>query len=129
MTPAILDASAILAYLKAEPGGDAVKAYLPGATASAVNMAEVGTRLVDRGMSEHDMRTTIGNLGLNVVPFDQDTAYTAAALRARTRQAGLSLGDRACLALGIARKLPVLTADRSWAGLDLGIEIRLIRGS
>ncbi|MGQ0675483.1 MAG: type II toxin-antitoxin system VapC family toxin [Rhodospirillales bacterium] len=129
MTSAVLDASAILAYLKAEPGGDAVKAHLPGATASAVNVAEVGAKLADRGMSERDMRTVIGDLGLNIVAFDQDSAYAAAALRGRTRRLGLSLGDRACLALGADRGLPVLTADRGWAGLDLDIEIRLIRSA
>ncbi len=129
MTPAILDASAILAYLNAEPGGDTVRAHLPGVTVSAVNVAEVGAKLVDRSMSEHDMRTAIGVLGVEVAAFDEEAAYAAAMLRDRTRRSGLSLGDRACLALGIARKLPVLTADRSWAGLDLGIEIRLIRGA
>lgn len=129
MTPAILDASAILAYLKAEPGGDTVRAHLPGATVSAVNVAEVGAKLVDRGMSEHDIRTAIGVLGVEVAAFDEEAAYAAAMLRDRTRRLGLSLGDHACLALGVARGLPVLTADRSWAGLDLGIEIRLIRGA
>lgn len=128
MTQAVLDASAILAYLKAEPGADAVRPHLPGATASAVNVAEAGSKLVDRGMGEHDMRAAIAGLGLNVVAFDESAALAAATLCARTRKSGLSLGDRACLALGMARNLPVLTADRSWAGLDLGVEIRLIRG-
>lgn len=129
MTSSVLDASAILAYLKAEPGSDAVLPYLLGATASAVNVAEVGTRLVDYGFNERDLRATIGNLGLNVVEFDEHAAFSAALLRAGTRGRGLSLGDRACLALGIARKLPVLTADKNWTGLDLGVEIRLIRGA
>ena len=128
MTPAVLDASAILAHLKDEPGADAVKAHLPGAIISAVNVAEIGTKLVDHGISEHDMLAAIGELGLNVVAFDERAALAVAALRTRTRRLGLSLGDRACLALGVARGLPVLTADRNWAGLDLGIEIRLIRG-
>jgi len=63
-----------------------------------------------------------------VVTFDAESAYAAAMLRDRTRQFGLSLGDRACLALGAARGLPVLTADRSWAELSIGVEVRLIRG-
>jgi ribonuclease VapC len=129
VTSAILDASAILAHLAGEPGAGAVTAHLPGAAVSAVNVAEVGAKLVDRGMSERDMRAAIGMLGLEIVVFNENAAYAAALLRDRTRKAGLSLGDRACLALGIARKLPVLTAERSWAGLDLGVEIRLIRGA
>ena len=129
MSSAVLDASAILALLAGEPGAEAVSAFIPGATVSTVNVAEVSAKLADRGMSEKDMRAAIGMLGLEIAVFDEDAAFAAAMLRDRTRRLGLSLGDRACIALGVARQLPVLTADRSWTGLDLGIEVRLIRGS
>lgn len=128
MSRIVLDASAVLALLAGEPGAPAVRDYIPDAAISAVNLTEIGAKLADRGMRQKDMRTAIGTLGLDVVTFDEESAYAAAMLRDRTRHLGLSLGDLACLALGAARGLPVLTADRSWAGLSIGVEVRLIRG-
>lgn len=127
MSQAVLDSSAIIAVIEEEAGADTVRAAIPGGLVSAVNLAEVGSKLIDQGMAADAIRRAIGMFGLEIAALDEDAAYAAALLRDRTRKAGLSLGDRACLALGIARKLPVLTADRSWAGLDLGVEIRLIR--
>ncbi len=129
MAPAVLDASAVLAALAGEPGADVVNAALPNAVISTVNLTEVGAKLAERGMNEADIRAAVGMLGLNVVIFDEDAAYAAAMLRVRTRGHGLSLGDRVCLALGLARGAPILTADRSWARLDVGAEVRLIRGN
>lgn len=128
MSRIVLDASAILALLAGEPGAEAVSAWVPDAAVSTVNVAEIGTKLADRGMRENDVRSAIGTLGLEIVTFDRESAYAAAMLRDRTRKLGLSLGDRACLALGATRALPVLTADRSWADLNIGVEVRLIRG-
>lgn len=128
MSKVVLDASAVLALLGGEPGADIVGACIPDAALSTVNVAEIGAKLADRGMAAGDVRSAIGTLGLEIVMFDEDAAYASAAMRGRTRPLGLSLGDRACLALGTTRNLPVLTADRSWAGLDLGVEIRVIRG-
>ena len=128
MSRIVLDASAVLALLAGEPGAEAVSACVPDAAVSTVNVAEIGTKLADRGMRKKDVRRAIGTLGLEVVTFDAESAYAAAMLRDRTRQFGLSLGDRTCLALGAARGLPVLTADRSWAELSIGVEVRLIRG-
>jgi PIN domain nuclease of toxin-antitoxin system len=124
----VLDGSAVLALLAGEPGAEVVSACVPDAAVSTVNVAEIGMKLADRGMAENEVRSAISTLGLEVVVFDEDAAYTTAALRSRTRSLGLSLGDRACLALGETRSLPVLTADRNWAGLKLGVEIRVIRG-
>lgn len=129
MSPVVLDASAVLAALAGEPGADIVNAVLPNAVISAVNLTEVGAKLAERGMTEADIRTAVGLLGLNVATFDEDAAYAAAMLRVRTRGLGLSLGDRVCLALGVARSAPVLTADRTWARLDVGADVRLIRGN
>lgn len=128
MSAIVLDASAIIALLAGEPGGETVRACVPDAAVSAVNLTEVGAKLADRGMKDAEIRAAVGILGLEVVAFDEEAAYAAAALRLRTRNRGLSLGDRACLALGAARGLPVLTMDRKWSGLDLDIEIRLARG-
>lgn len=130
MSRIVFDASAMLALFLQEAGADTVRAWVPGGVASTVNIAEVGAKLTDRGgMTESEIRTLIGTLGLEVVSFDEDAAYVVALLRPRTRRHGLSLGDRACLALGINRGLPVLTADRSWAELDIGVDVRLIRAA
>ena len=127
MSSAVLDASAILAYLHREPGGELVVRYLSAAFASAVNVAEVGTRLADRGMTDDKVRQAITDLGMAIAPFDEDQAYASAALRGATRHIGLSLGDRACLALAQRLGLPAVTADGAWAGLDVGVEVRVIR--
>ena len=128
MSKVVLDASAILALLAGEPGADAVAACIPAAAVSTVNVAEIGTKFADRGMAEKDVRNAIATLGLEVAMFDEEAAYATAMLRGPTRRLGLSLGDRACLALGAARGLHILTADRNWAGLKVGVDIRVIRG-
>lgn len=127
MNRAVLDASAILAFLRAEPGNETVADHLEGAMASAVNVAEVGTRLADLGLAEEDVRRTVDYMGLEVIAFDEEQAHAAAAIRDATRSRGLSLGDRACLQLALRERLPALTADRYWAELDLGIDVKLIR--
>lgn len=94
---------------------------------SAVNLTEVATRLLDNGINETRVRATIEGLPVTIVPFDAIGAMNAALLRPLTRSARLSLGDRACLALAIKLNLPVLTADRAWAALDLPVEVILAR--
>ena len=125
--PIVFDSSAVLAFLGNEPGSDAFAERLPGGMISAVNLAEVASKLSDRGIDNGVVPAILSNLGLRVMPFDETAAYAVSALRQLTRSAGLSLGDRACLALGQILGCPVITGDRSWAGLDVGIEIRLIR--
>ena len=95
---AVLDASALLALLQDEPGSDRVLESLPGALVCSVNLSEVVAKLTELGMPEPDIRVAL-SLGLEVVAFDEALAYSAGALRPATRPAGLSLGDRACLAL------------------------------
>ncbi|MGH2349683.1 MAG: type II toxin-antitoxin system VapC family toxin, partial [bacterium] len=92
-----------------------------------VNLSEVVAKLADVSMDESMAREVLTPLGLDIVPFDQESAFIAGSLRPYTRHLGLSLGDRACLALGKRMGLPILTADRTWASLQLGIEIRSIR--
>lgn len=97
-----------------------------GAVMSAVNLSEVVAKLSDVGMAEAEIREIIEPLGVEVVAFDEATAFVAGLLRRESRRAGLSLGDRACLALGRARKLPVLTADIAWSTVDLDPEVELV---
>jgi PIN domain nuclease of toxin-antitoxin system len=123
----IADASAILALLKQEPFGKFDPRRLFRATISAVNLSEVLERLCFGGLSEAEADEAVAALNLGVADFDESQARIAAYLRPRTARAGLSLGDRACLALGLHLGRPVITADRVWASLNLGVEIVVIR--
>ena len=123
----MLDASALLALLNGEPGNKVVAENLPGAVISAVNLSEVVAKLVEAGMPDDVVRSALEDLGIEFRAFDSEAAYLTGALRAQTRKLGLSLGDRACVALGFQLSLPVLTADRNWKELDVGVEIRTIR--
>ena len=123
----VLDASAVLADLNDEPGGDVVRALGGGGRISAVNFTEIITKLIDKGATADEARYAAETLDLHVIDADQTLATEAGMLHARTRGKGVSLGDRFCLALGRRSGLPVLTADRQWASLDVGVEVRLIR--
>jgi PIN domain nuclease of toxin-antitoxin system len=123
----VADASAILAALKNEPFSNVDPRLLVGATVSAVNVCEVLSKLHDDGLNDAQAEAAMAVMDLRVIPFDGLQARTAARLRSITRHAGLSLGDRACLALGDRLGYPVVTADRVWAGLEVGIEIIMIR--
>lgn len=127
MNRAVLDASALLALLFKEPGGEKVVARLPGSMLSAVNLSEVVAKAVDLGMTLEESRTVTAGLPCRVVPFDGEQAYLAGALRPATRTFGFSLGDRACLALGLKSGCPVVTADRRWGECDVGVEIIHVR--
>ncbi len=127
MNEVVLDASALLALVKNEPGGDIVAAAFPHVAISAVNLSEAVAKLTERSMPIAMIRTLLEGLDLDVYPFDTEAAFVAGALRAMTRALGLSFGDRACLALGQQLDLTVLTTDRAWASLDLGITVRPIR--
>jgi PIN domain nuclease of toxin-antitoxin system len=104
-----------------------VRPYLQDALVSAINAAEVAAKLNERGMEAESVRAWIEGFKFTVMPFDSMAAYATGRLRMPTRRLGLSLGDRACLALALKEDVPVLTADRAWRELDLGIEIRVIR--
>jgi len=127
MSAVILDASAILAFLLDEPGADLVDDARGDAAASAVNIAEVAARLADLGVDYAATRRAIALMDMEVIPFDMEQALETGALRGATCRRGLSLGDRACLQMAVQRQRPALTADKAWADIDLGIEIRLIR--
>jgi len=123
----VLDASALLALLNAEKGADLVQESMPRAIISTVNYAEVITRLSLLGMPEDEIRDALGVLGLDIIPFDDEQAFQAGFLTPQTQSFGLSLGDRACLALALKTKSVALTADRAWQSLQVGVEIHLIR--
>jgi ribonuclease VapC len=124
---AVLDASALIALIKDEPGAGLVHELSPRATISAVNWIEVIEVIAGLGVSTAQRRAQVGRLGISFAPFSVGQAESAAAMRPSTRDAGLSLADRACLALALELGVPAMTADRAWADLDVGVEIKLIR--
>ena len=124
----VLDASALLAVLNDEPGAEMLTlALLTGAVVSTVNLAEVHSKLVGHGIDRDDAWEAALSPVREVEVFTSEQAKIAGGLILRTRPLGLSLGDRACLALGITLKAPVYTADKDWKKLKLGIPIHAIR--
>ena len=128
MTGVVLDTSALLALIRAEPGADKVAVRRRDAIMSVVNFAETVGVLIRTGATHDDATRKVAALVPRVIDATLSHASEAAALVPQTSAAGLSLGDRFCLALARAEGFPVLTADRAWSGLKLdGIEIELIR--
>jgi PIN domain nuclease of toxin-antitoxin system len=123
----VLDASAVLAYLHQEDGWEAVRSGIGEACIGAVNWSEVAQKTVQQGLDIELARDLLTEVGLTIVPFSAGQAENTAELWEKTRQHGLSLADRACLALAIEKEAVVLTADRAWADLELGIEIQALR--
>ena len=123
----VLDSSALLALFFKEPGGQAVFEYLPGALLSAINLSEMVSKTIETGMPLEEARHVFTAFPCEIVPFDDEQAYLAASLRRATRSAGLSLGDRACLALGLQSGATVVTADRTWEKCDVGVKVIQIR--
>lgn len=131
MSGVVLDTSALLAPMFDEPGGDAVSAILASGVPlfmSAVNVAEAVGQLVRRqGLTPEAAKERVLAVGVEVAPFDVVQAVAVGALEPELRGRNISLADRACLMLARAKGLPAVTADRPWAKLDLGLEVRLIR--
>ena len=128
MRRGVLDASALLALLNGEPGSEQVaNVIVDGAVISTVNLAEVVTKLSEIGMSEALIHDVLDSLGLEIVDLDFKQAYQIGLFRPLTRHAGLSLGDRACLALAQQLGLPALTTDRIWENLAIDVMVQVIR--
>jgi ribonuclease VapC len=128
MNRIVLDASAILAIVNREAGQEKLTPeLLSGAVGSTVNLAEVQTKLVSRGWSPENAWEDATSPVREAMPFTEEHAKIAGSLVSETRHFGLSLGDRACLALGIALKMPVFTAEKRWKQLKLGVRIHVIR--
>jgi ribonuclease VapC len=123
----VLDASALLAMLHNEPGGEDVVDELENGVLSSVNLSEVIQQSIKRKVEVTALREDLEAVGLTIFPFNADDAAAAANLWPVTHSLGLSLGDRACLALAQRLQLPVLTADKIWNELQIGISVRLIR--
>ncbi|HXJ91802.1 MAG TPA: type II toxin-antitoxin system VapC family toxin [Terriglobia bacterium] len=123
----VLDASAVLVYLQREPGYEKVRdALARGAAVSTVNLAEVYAKLLDRNLPWGEIGRGLEALGLSAIPFTDEDARESASLYPKARRLGLSLGDRACLALGVRLGLPVLSADRAWKGFE-GVKLEMVR--
>jgi PIN domain nuclease of toxin-antitoxin system len=123
----VLDASAVLALLLKEPGHEIVAARLNGAMISSINFSEILARLGRDRIAPSIAAPRITELGITVVAFDEPQAIIAAEIREFARAAGLGLADCCCLALALSEQLPVLTADRIWKTLGLGLQIDLLR--
>ena len=123
--PEVLDASALLAFLQDERGADNVE--LSGSLMSTVNYSEALQKALEKGTRIEGLREELELLGLEVVPFDAEHADIAARIHAGTRRLGLSIGDRACLALAKSRGGTAVTTDRAWSEVDEGVNVRLIR--
>jgi ribonuclease VapC len=123
----VLDASAVLAVVRSEPGTEAVESVFGMASISAVNWCEVAERAGAYGIDVVGLRGDLEEAGLEIASFDVEEAERAASLWRQTRATGLGIADRACLALAQRLGVPAVTADRSWSSLDLGIEIIPIR--
>ncbi|MEF3075352.1 type II toxin-antitoxin system VapC family toxin [Methylobacter sp. Wu1] len=125
----VLDASAVLAFLQDENGSEKVDSVLSEGRAiiSAVNYAEVVGKLLEAGLPESSVKIVMENLELQVEPLDDQQAWQAGMLRISTREFGLSLGDRACLALAHIKNLSIITADKQWDKLKTDIKIIQLR--
>lgn len=122
----VLDASALLALLLNENGSVAVSAVLAEPALCTVNLGEVVGHFARNGVAEADIRRVLEPLPIESHAFDDDLAYAAGLLQPHTRSAGLSFGDRACLALAQRLGVRVLTADRSWEGIGRALEIDVV---
>jgi PIN domain nuclease of toxin-antitoxin system len=127
LTIGVLDASAILAVYFGEPGAEIVERIMFRSLVSSVNYTEVVSKSLDRGRPLDNVIVSIAQMGLAIVSHDQPLALRAGTLRPATRRLGLSIGDRACLALAERERLPAYTTDRTWTKLGLAVDVRLIR--
>ncbi|WP_027461140.1 type II toxin-antitoxin system VapC family toxin [Deinococcus murrayi] len=125
--PVVLDASAVMTFLLREEGWQAVQGRLAGALLSSINLCEIASKFAEKGERPDDVLRDVAALEVLTIPFTAAHALTTAELRPQTRALGLSLGDRACLALGLERGAMVLTADRAWAALPAPHRVEVIR--
>src|SRR5580704_1137888 len=127
MTERLLDSSAVLANLNGEPGGDLIDTVAIGSRISAINLAEVISKLIVGGLSPADALVAAQQCGAETVDVDERQAILAGELHARSRSAGLSMADAFCLALAKQRNFEVFTSVRAWKSFDVGVEVTLIR--
>jgi len=124
---AVLDASALIAFLRKEPGAEKVAGVLTHSCISAVNLAETFGKMVEYGKPLEDVAYQVERLHVSVIPFDAEQARIAASFWKATRSVGMSLGDRACLALALQADLPAFTTEGEWLKCDVGVQVVKIR--
>lgn len=121
----VLDSSALIAFIWGESGAEEVVARIEDATVSTVNLTEVGDFFLRRGGSRAALQGALRELRLTIVAADEDLAFDASELYMPTRGAGLSLGDRFCLALARRLGRRVLTTDRAWLKITEAVDVRI----
>lgn len=124
---AVLDSSAVLALLWREKGCDIVETHLRDALISSINLAEVYTKCTERGIDPDAVAAVLAKMPVTLVDFSAPQALLASKLRQQTKALGLSLGDRACLAVAMMERATVVTADKPWANVGLNLKIVIIR--
>jgi ribonuclease VapC len=127
VTEAILDASALIAFLRNERGAEKVTAVVARSCISSVNLAETLSKMIEYGKPLEEVAYQIERLRIPVIPFDAEQARIAASLWKPTRAVGMALGDRACLALALKAGVPAMTAEKDWVKVDVGVKVELIR--
>ena len=127
MSAIVFDSSVVIAILKQERGFESAEELLSKALISTVNLAEVATYLARNSVPKETIQEVLASFPIQVVPVEESLAIETGCLYPSCKHLGLSLGDRACLALAISRKLPVLAADQVWSKLDLDIAIQILR--
>ena len=123
----MLDASAVLAMMLDEDGGNQVRERLASSQISTVNLSEVVAKLQDGGVPDEVITSSLAELDFDVIAFNQSQAVRAGLMRASTRSNGLSLGDRACLSAAGSCNAVAVTTDRAWGKLDLDIAVEVLR--
>lgn len=123
----MLDASAVLAMMLDEAGGDQVRERLASSQISTVNLSEVVAKLQEGGVPDEIIASSLAELNFDVLAFDQSQAVRAGLLRASTQSIGLSLGDRACLSAAGSCNAVAVTTDRAWGKLELDIAVEVLR--
>lgn len=124
----VLDASAVLALVRDEPGANRVSEVIGSAVVSAVNLQEIVKAVLAAGVTIGHTRELLDSLRLDVRSHDREAAFASAALVQQTTRYGCGLGDRSCMALALCLGVPALTADREWRRIEIeGLDIRLIR--
>ena len=127
MSKLVFDASALLAVLLGEEHAKEAERLLSVSIMSAVNFSEVVGKLVDIDMPENKIKEILESFPIEIYPFDKEQAYISGLLRSITKPKGLSFGDRACLSLGMILKSSVVTMDKVWKNLNIGVEIKVLR--
>lgn len=127
MSAVVFDSSVLIAILRQEPGSEVGEQPLNDALISTVNLAEVATYLARNSVPPETIDRALTAFPIEVVPFDREQGLIAGCLYPACKSLGLSLGDRACLALAKSKNLPVLTADKAWLELEIDVDVKSIR--